>query len=78
MKKLKTIFSPRKLIVWLFLIVLIITIPEITKPAMSETEAIVTMMSIDKIDENIKVAMSVLTPAAERQQNFEVFSATGK
>ena len=78
MKKLKTIFSPRKLIVWIFLIVLIVTIPEITKPAMSETEAIVTMMSIDKIDENIKVSTAVLTPANEKTANYEVFSGTGK
>lgn len=77
MKKLKTIFSPRKLIVWIFLIILIATVPEITKPAMSETEAIVTMMSIDKIDENIKVSTSVLTPAEEKTANYEVFSATG-
>ena len=78
MKTLKTIFSPRKLIVWIFLIILIITIPEITKPAMSETEAIVTMMSIDKIDDNIKVSTAVLTPASEKKANYEVFSGSGK
>ncbi|MBQ8614957.1 MAG: hypothetical protein IJ415_00080, partial [Clostridia bacterium] len=78
MKKLKTIFSPRKLIVWIFLIVLIVTVPEITKPAMSETEAIVTMMSIDKIEDEIKVSTAVLTPTSEKTANYEVFSATGK
>ena len=78
MKKLKTIFSPRKLIVWIFLIVLIVTVPEVTKPAMSETEAIVTMMSIDKVDESIKVSTAVLTPATEKKANYEVFSGTGK
>ncbi len=77
MKKLKTIFSPRKIIIWIFLIVLIITVPEITKPAMSETEAIVTMMSIDKVDDNIKVVTAVLTPSSEKKANYEVFSATG-
>ena len=78
MKTLKTIFSPRKLILWIFLIVLVVTVPEITKPAMSETEAIVTMMSIDKIDNNIKVATAVLTPANEKTANYEVFSGVGK
>jgi len=78
MKKLKTIFSPRKVIVWIFLIVLIVTVPEITKPAMSETEAIITMMSIDKVDEKIKVSAAVLTPANEKTANYEVFSGTGK
>ena len=78
MKKLKTIFSPRKFIVWIFLIVLIITVPEITKPAMSKTEAIVTMMSIDKIDENIKISTAVITPSTEKTVNYQVFSGVGK
>ncbi len=77
MKKLKTIFSPRKMILWIFLIILLLTVPEVTKPAMSETEAIVTMMSIDKIDENIKVSTAVLTPATEKQVNYEVYSGIG-
>ena len=78
MKKLKTIFSPRKLIVWIFLIVLIITVPEITKPAMSRTEAIITMMSIDKIDNNIKISTAVITPSSEKTTNYEVYSGVGK
>ncbi len=78
MKKLKTIFSPRKLIVWIFLIVLIITIPEITKPAMSKTEAIITMMSIDKVDDKIKISTAVITPSNEKTTNFEVYSGVGQ
>ena len=78
MKKLKTIFSPRKVIVWIFLIVLIITVPEITKPAMSRTEAIVTMMSIDRVDENIKISTAVITPSTEKTINYQVFSGVGK
>ena len=78
MKKLKTLFSPRKIIVWIFLIVLVFTIPEITKPAMSETEAIVTMMSIDKVGDEVKVATSILTPANDKKANYEVFSGIGK
>jgi len=78
MNKLKTIFSPRKLIVWIFLIVLIITIPEITKPAMSKTEAIVTMMSIDKIDDKIKISTAVITPSTEKTTNYEVYSGVGE
>ena len=77
MKKLKTIFSPRKLIVWIFLIILIITIPEITKPAMSKTEAIITMMSIDKIDDQIKISTAVITPSTEKTTNYEVYSGVG-
>lgn len=78
MKKLKTIFSPRKLIVWIFLVVLIITIPEITKPAMSKTEAIITMMSIDKVDEKIKISTAVITPSSEKTTNYEVYTGVGE
>ena len=78
MKKLKTIFSPRKLIIWIFLIVLIITIPEITKPAMSKTEAIITMMSIDKVDDKIKISTAVITPSSEKTTNYEVYSGVGE
>lgn len=77
MKKLKTLFSPRKLIIWLFLIILIFTIPEVTKPAMSKTEAIVTMMSVDKIDQSIKVSTAVITPSSEKTTNYQVFSGVG-
>lgn len=78
MKKLKTIFSPRKLIVWIFLIVLIITIPETTKPAMSKTEAIITMMSIDQVDDQIKISTAVITPSSEKTTNYEVYSGVGE
>lgn len=77
MKKLKSIFSPRHLIVWIFLVILILTIPEITNPAMSKTEAIVTMLSIDEINEKIMVATSVLTPAMEKTANYEVYKGEG-
>ena len=75
--KIKSLFSPRKLIVWIFIIVLIITIPEITKPAMSKTEAIVVMMSIDKVEDKIKVAAAVLTPTTDKKSNYEVFTGEG-
>lgn len=78
MKKLKTIFSPRKLIVWIFLIVLIITVPEITKPAMSKTEAIITMMSVDKVEDKIKVCTAVITPSNEKTTNYQVYSGVGE
>ncbi len=77
MKKLKTIFSPRKLIIWIFLIVLIITVPEITKPAMSQTEAIITMMSIDKVEDNIKVSTAVITPSQDKTTNYQVYTGVG-
>lgn len=78
MKKLKTIFSPRKLIIWLFLIILAITVPEITRPAMSQTEAIVTAFCIDKLENNIKATAITLAPSSERSAKYNHFSGTGK
>ena len=78
MKKLKTIFSPRKLIVWFFLIILAITVPEITRPAMSQTEAIVTAFCLDRVEENIQATAIVLAPSKERTAQYNSFSGTGK
>lgn len=77
-KKLKTLFSPRKLFAWLFIIILILAVPELTKPAMSQTEAIVSMMCIDKVDDEIKIATIVLTPALEKTADYEVYTGTGE
>lgn len=77
MKKLKSIFSPRKLIVWLFILVLLVTVPEITKPSMSQTEAIVTMLCVETKDDKVNIATTVLTPSQEKTANYEVFSGEG-
>ena len=58
MKILKSIFSPRKLIIWIFILMIIITIPEFTEPAMSQTDAIVSMLCVDKKDNNFEIALS--------------------
>lgn len=78
MKKLKSIFSPRKLIVWGFILILALTVPEITKPAMSQTEAIVTMLCVDTKDDKVNIATTVLTPSQEKKANYEVFSGEGE
>lgn len=78
MKKLKTIFSPRKLIIWFFLIILAITVPEITRPAMSQTEAIVTAFCLDKSEGDIQATAIVLAPSKERTAQYNSFSGEGK
>lgn len=78
MKKLKTLFSPRKLVVWLSIIVLIFTLPNVNEPAMSQTDAIVTMLCVDKVDDKIKVATTVLTPSQDKKANYQVFSGEGE
>ena len=78
MKVLKQIFSPRRLLIWLFLIVLIITVPEISKPSLSQTEAVVTMLCVEEVDGEVNIATTVLTPAQEKTPNFEIYSGTGE
>ena len=77
MKKLKNIFSPRSIVIWVFILIIIATIPEFTEPAMSQTEAIVNMLCIEKVDEKYEIATSVLTAAKERESNYQVFTGTG-
>lgn len=76
-KKIKSLFSPRKLIVWLFVLILILTIPTINQPSMSKTHAIVTMMAVEQEDDMIKVATMVLTPAQDKQPNYQIYSGEG-
>lgn len=77
MKKLKTIFSPRKLVIWLSILIFIFAAPQINGSALSETDAIVTMVFVDKVDKNIKVSASVLTPAEGKKKNQIIFSGVG-
>ena len=77
-KKLKSIFSPKKLVLWLCILILIFTVPSFNKSAMSQTQAIVTMLCVDKIDDKIKVAATVLTPSQDKKANFQVYSGEGE
>ena len=76
-KKLKSIFSPKKLVLWLSILILIFTVPAFNKSAMSQTQAIVTMLCVDKVDDKIKVAATVLTPSQDKKANFQVYSGEG-
>ena len=76
-QKLKHIFSPRSMVIWVFILIVIATIPEFTEPAMSQTEAIVNMLCIDKVEEKFEIATSVLTPTQDKQSNYQVYSGTG-
>ena len=77
MKKLKTIFSPRNIAAWLLILVLIIAVPELDEPAMSKTEAIVTTLCVDKVDNQIQVATTVLAPAEDKKVNLQVYTGSG-
>lgn len=77
-KKLKSIFSPKKLVLWLSILILIFTVPAFNKSALSQTQAIVTMLCVEKEEDMIKVAATVLTPSQDKKANFQVYSGEGE
>ncbi len=77
MNKVTSLFTPKKLVIWICIILLIFTLPTINQEAQSETQAIVTMLCIDKDEENVKAVVSVLSPGQDKQANYQVFSGTG-
>ena len=76
--KLKSMFSPRKLVVWLFVVAFAIAIPELTRPSLSQTEALVSMLCIEKKDNKYEIATTVLTPGQERKVNNQVYTGSGE
>ena len=77
MKKLKTLFSAKKIVVYLVCLLFILTVPNLDKPAMSQTEAIVTMMCVDKEGDKVKLSSTILTPGQDKQANMQVFNGEG-
>ncbi len=77
MQKLKSIFSPRKIIIILLIIVGIMTVPGLNAPAMSETEAIVTLLCMDKQEDKIVMSATVLSPGPDNVANYQVFTGSG-
>ncbi len=77
-KKLKTIFSPRNLCVWLLAIVLVFTIPNLNEPIMSDTDAIVTMICVDDKEGEVEVAISMLSPAEGKTPKYDIYSGSGE
>lgn len=78
MQKVKSVFSPRKLAIWLFVLLLIVTIPEFTKPAMSQTEALVTLMCVDVVDDQFSLSASVLAPGEGKKPTYNFYYAVGE
>ncbi len=77
MKILKSIFSPRKFIFLIFILLTIITIPEFTEPAMSQTDAIVSMLCVDKVNSDFEISTTVLTPSQDKTSNHQVYFGKG-
>ena len=75
--KLKSLFSPKKWVVLLAIIISVFALPQVNKDAMSKTEAIVTMMFVDKKDGEFNIALTVLAPGQERNKNLEIYMGGG-
>ncbi len=78
MKKLNTIFSPRKLVVLFLIILAVLTVPKLDAPAMSQTDAIVTMLCMDLDGQDVVMSATVLTPGQDNVANYQVFKGKGK
>ena len=78
MKKLVSIFSPRKVIVWVCVLVFAFTVPALNRPALSQTLGIVTMISVDKEDDKIIAVATLLSPGQEKQPNYNNFTGEGR
>ena len=57
--------------------ILIFTSPKFSMPAMSRTEAIVTMLCIEKVDEEIEIATVVLNAGENNKPSYQVYTSKG-
>lgn len=65
MKRLKTFLSPRKLTLILAILVLVVSISFVNRPAQSVTQGIVSTVAVDYQDGQIKLACSIITPTSD-------------
>ncbi|MBQ7880557.1 MAG: hypothetical protein IJ358_01780 [Clostridia bacterium] len=78
MQKFKKIFSPRKMIIWVSILVLVISFQYTNQPAQSQTQAIVTALAVDQTEDNlIEVSTVVLTPLTASSSKRKVYTAKG-
>ncbi len=73
----KTLFSINKIVLLIVVLILFFTVPQLNQPAMSTTSAIVTMLCVDKEEENFSVSVTALSPSQGNQENQQVFSSQG-
>ncbi len=77
MKKIFEFLSAKRIIVILITLLFAITVPNLNKPAMSQTQAIVTMLSLDKEGDKVKSSAVILTPGQDKEANQQIFSGEG-
>ena len=78
MQKFKMIFSPRKMLIWVSILILIVSFQYTNQPAQSQTQAIVTALAIDKTEQElIEVSAVILTPVQGSSTKRKAYSAEG-
>lgn len=78
MQKFKNIFSPRKMLIWVSLLVFVISFQYSNQPAQSQTQAIVTALAMDKTEDDlIEVSAVVLTPVQASSSKRKAYTAQG-
>ncbi len=79
MYKLKQIFSPRKMIIWVSIIIFLISFQFANQPSQAQTQALVRAIVIDKQEDNLVTAsLLVVTPMLEGANKFKVYTSQGQ
>lgn len=78
MLKFKQIFSPRKMVIWVSIFVLIISFQYTNQPAQSQTQAIATALAVEQTEDNmIEVSAVILTPIPASTSKRKAYTAKG-
>ena len=78
MQKLKTIFSPRKMLVWVSLLILVVSFEYTNQPAQSQTQAIATALAVEQVEDNmVEVSAVILTPIPASTSKRKAYTAKG-
>lgn len=78
MQKFKMMFSPRKMLIWVSILILIISFQYTNQPAQSQTQAIVTALAVDTTEDNlVEVSAVILTPVQGSSTKRKAYSAEG-
>lgn len=75
MQKLKKFLSPRRLMIILSTLIIVLSISFVNEQSQSETQAIVTVMAMDIVDNQIELACSIITPTNEEASKSNLYSA---
>ena len=78
MQKFKRMFSPRKMVIWVSILVLIISFQYTNQPAQSQTQAIATALAVEQVEDGlIEVSAVILTPIPASTSKRKAYTAKG-